>query len=260
MNDFTLDTYPDIRDLTRKLSQDIQARLGGHLDAVKSHFRPGPVFGPHLSSGSKVPGENPRSAAMAFAQLKDSYRQIAASPALNLEPELPEAIDVNFATPVLFPAVYPHQIATPSGTRRLTVTAPFRFVLAFPDYPFHDLRSLIASRGSKEKLFGFVLHYTVLNYLAMQNKRLLSLFEDLRFPIRTVSLEEFGALPITIIESPAGSIRPSDSFLAKVAKFSGSDHVEELVDLDAWEKLSDPLLDWFRAEAAKFPDVVTSIE
>ncbi len=258
MNNLSFETFPDIRDLTRKLSQDVQSRIGGHLDAVKPHFRPGPVFGPHLSSGSKSASlENPRNAATAFAQLGALYKQVAVSPALNLDPTLPDAIDIQFATPVLFPFTYDHQIAAAAGPKRLTVTAPFRFVLGFPDYSFSDLRSLVNSRGSKDKLFEFVLHYLVINYLAVQNKRVLALFEDLRFPIRTASLDEFGTLPITTIEAPAGSVRPPDTFLLQVSKFSGSDQAEELVDFDAWSKMPDPLLEWFRGEAAKFPEVVT---
>ena len=257
MNNFTFDNYPDIRDLTRKLSQDIQSRLGGHIETVKSHFRPGPVFGPHLLSGAKASADGPGNASNAFAQLRALFRQIAVAPALNLDPELPDAIDIHFATPVLFPFIYPHQIAAAGGTKRLTMTAPFRFVLAFPDYSFAELRNVVNSRGSKEKLFEFVLHYVVLNYLATQNKRLISLFEDLRFPIRTITVDELAGLPITIVEAPAGSIRPADTFLAQVAKFSGTDHAEELVDFDAWKKMPDPMVEWFGREQAKFPDVAT---
>ena len=86
----------------------------------------------------------------------------------------------------------------------------------------------------------------------MQNKRLLSLFEDLRFPVRSEVVDEFGALPITTISAPAGSIRPPDNVVAQVCKFLGTDAAEEVADLDAWSKLPDPLEDWFRCEAAKF--------
>jgi hypothetical protein len=199
--------------------------------------------------------ENPRNAAAAFAQLKASYEQIAASPVLGLEPGLPDAVDVGFATPVLCPFIYQHQIATPASTRHLTVTAPFRFVLAFPDYPFNELRSLVRAGGPKDKLAQFVLHYAVVNYLTMQNKRLLSLFEDLRFPIRSASVDELGPVPIVTIEAPAGSVRAPDPLMLQVAKFSGSDQAEELVDFDAWNNLPDPVLVWFRGHAAKFPDI-----
>lgn len=256
MNTFTFENYPDIRDLTRKLSKDIQSRIGGHLETVKTHFRPGPVFGQHLSSGSKSSApENPRNASAAFAQFTALFKQVAVSAPLNLDPELPDAIDISFAAPVLCPFIYQHDVATPSGTRRLSVTAPFRFVLAFPEYRFSDLHTAV--RGPKDKLREFVLHYMVLNYLVMQNKRLLNLFEDLRFPIRSECFGEFGPLPITLITAPAGSIRPPDAFMAQVCKFAGTDAAEELADLDAWGEITDPVADWFREEAAKFPGRLT---
>jgi len=250
MNNVTFENYPEIRDLTRKLSQDMQSRIASHLDVVKTHFRPAPVFGAHLTSGSNS-SENPRAAAEAFAQLTSIYKQIAASPVFNLDTTLPDPIDITFATPVVFPYVYLHDVTTRSGPKRLTVAVPFRFVIAFPDYPFHELRSLTGSRGPKQKLRDFVLHYAVLNQVAMQNRKLLTLFEDLRLPIRSAALDEFGPLPITTIEAPAGSIRPEDSFLLQLAKFSGSDSAEELVDVEAWNKLADPMLEWFRREAGR---------
>jgi len=250
MSHITLETYPDIRDLTRKMSTDMQARIGGHLETIKSHFRPAAVFGAHLSPGSKS-AENPKNAATAFAQFTALFKQIAVDTHLNIEPSLPEAIDIHFGTPILCPFVYEHAVPSPAGNKRITVTAPFRFVLTFPDYPFTDLRALVASRTAKDKLHTFVLHYTVLNFVVMQNKRLLSLFDDLRFPIRSENVDEFGALPITTISAPAGSVLPPDAVVAQVRKFLGTDAAEELVDLDAWCKLADPLQVWFREEAAK---------
>ena len=249
MTNITLDSYPDIRDLTRKISKDLQVRIGSHLETTKTHFRPAPLFGPHLASGSKT--EHAKNAAEVFAQFKANFTQIAASAQLNIEPTLPDAIDINFATPVLCPFVYEYSLPAVGGIKRVTITAPFRLVLAYPDYTFGELRNLVRSRGSKEKLQPYVLHFAVLNYVVMQNKRLLSLFEDLRFPIRSACVEEFGVLPLTMIEAPAGAVRPPDNVVAQVCKFLGADAAEEVVDLDAWNKLPDPLEDWFRAEAAK---------
>jgi hypothetical protein len=250
MTNITLDSYPDIRDLTRKISKDLQVRIGGHLETTKTHFRPAPVFGPHLASGSKT--EHAKNAAEAFAQFRANFKQIAASPQLNIEPTLPDAIDINFATPVLCPFFYEYSLPTAGGTRRVTITAPFRFVLAYPDYSFGELRNVVSSRASKETLQRYVLHFAVLNYVVMQNKRLLSLFEDMRFPIRSECVEEFGGLPLTMIEAPAGAIRPPDNVVAQVCKFLGTDAAEEVADLDAWNTLPDPLEEWFRSEMATF--------
>ena len=252
MQNVTLENYSDIRDRTRKISEDIRCRIGGHLETVKTHFRSGPVFGSYVLSGSKLSGqENPRNASAAFAQLMAFFKQIAVSTPFNLDPKLPDAIEISPATPVLCPFMYQHQISTPAGTKPLIVTTPFRFVLAFPEYSFGDLRGLISSRGPKDKLREFVLHYIVLNYVVMQNKRLLSLFEDMRFPIRSECFEEFGALPITTISAPATSVRSSDAVVAQICKFSGTDTAEELADFENWNRQPDPLAELFQEEAAK---------
>src|SRR5579862_9668362 len=106
MNNFTFENYPDIRDLTRKLSKDMHARIGGHLEAVKAQFRPGPVFGQHLASVSKSSAvENPRNASAAFAHFTTIFKQLASSAPLNVDPELTDAIDISFASPVLSPFI-----------------------------------------------------------------------------------------------------------------------------------------------------------
>jgi hypothetical protein len=250
MTNITLDNYPDLRDLTRSISRNLQVRIANYLEVTQTHFRPAPVFGPHLASGSKA--EHSKNAGEAFAQFRANFKQIAASAQLNIEPALPDAIDINFATPVLSAFLYDYPLPAPGGTRRVTITAPFRFVLAYPDYSFSELRNLVGSRGSKDTLQRYVLHFAVLNYVTMQNKKLLSLFDDLRFPIRSECAEEFGPLPLTIIEAPAGAVRPPDNVVTQVCKFLGANAAEEVVDLDAWNKLPDPLEDWFRAEAATF--------
>jgi len=247
MNEITLENYPDLRDFTRKFSEDIQTRLSGHIQIAYSQFRPAGVLGSYVKAK-----ENPKNAAADFAQFKTFFKEIAVSAALSLDPNLPEALDINPARPVLSPFLYRHSISTPAGAKHLTVMAPLRFVIAFPDYPFTDLRSMVSSRQTKDKFWDFVLHYALLNYVVMKNKPLLQLFEDLRFPIRSERFDEFGALPITTIVAPAGTVRAPDALLAQVCKFSGTDTAEELIDVDAWNRLRDPLADRFREEAAKF--------
>lgn len=243
----TLENYPDLRDFTRKFSEDVQNRLTNHLQVAQSQFRPSGVFGPYV--GSK---ESPKNASADFMQFKEFFKELAVSAPLKLDPNLPDELVINSGRPVLFPFLYTHSISTPAGTRHLTVTAPFRFVLAFPDYSFEHLRKLVGSRGPKEKIHEFVLHYAVLNYLVMRNKPLLNLFEDLRCPIRSERLDEFGALPIITIAAAAGSLRAPDTVMAQVCKFSGAETGEELIDLDAWNTMPDPLTERFREEAAKF--------
>jgi hypothetical protein len=245
MNNVTLQNYPDLRDLTRVMSEDLQARINGYIEMVSANFRPATVFG--SSTGAR-----PAGSAEALAQFTASFKEIAGANPLNVETTLPEVLDFNFAKPSISVFTYQHSITTPTGAKRLTVTAPFRFILTFPDFPFAELRTLVATHGSKEKLHSFVLHYAVLNFVILRNKRLVRLFEDLRFPLRSERFEEFGALPITTISAPAGTVRPPDELITQINRLSGADTAEELADVEAWGKLPDPLEDRFREEATKF--------
>jgi hypothetical protein len=255
MSNLTLETYPDLRDLTRSVSEEFQTRITSYMETVNAHFRPGAVFGSYVTTGAaKGTGnqENPNKASGAFSQFIAFFKTIGAASPFNLEPQLPDVLEINYALPVVNRFSYQHSISTPSGERRLTVTAPFRFVLTYPGYPFNELRSLVGSRPAKDKLAEFALHYAVLNFLVTQNQRLLRLFEDLRFPIRTERFDEFGPLPITMITAPSGSVRPSDQLLARICRLSGADAVEELAEVESWDRLPDPVAARLREEAAKF--------
>lgn len=247
----TLETYSDIRDLTRKIGADCQARISGYLDTVKHHFRFGTTFGACLSGSKSGLPETPRNAVAAVAQFAAAFKQIAESTPLNIDPKLPEGVDGDPGPPILCPFTYQHDLSLPTGTKRLTVAKPLRFVLAFPGYPFSELWT-VASRGPKEKLRDFVFRYAALNYVVMQNKGLLRLFDDLRFPIRSESFETFGALPITTVSAPAGSLLPPSSVVAQICKFSGTDTAEELVDFEAWNMLPDPFTVFFAGLANQF--------
>jgi len=258
MSNITLENYPDLRDLTRSVSDDVLARVSSYIETVGAHFRPSTYFGSYVTSSTKGSGnqDNPAKASAAYTQFMAVFKEIANTPPISLDPLLPSAIEINYALPVVNRLTYAHSILTPAGEKRLTVTSPFRFVLTFPEYPFQELRRLAVARTSSDKLREFVLHYAVLNAVVMQNKRLLKLFEDLRFPIRSEKFEEFGALPITTITAPSGSVRPSDQLLSQVCRLSGTTEVEELADVEGWEKFPDPLAARFREEAAKFSVVV----
>jgi hypothetical protein len=251
MSDVTLENYPDLRDLTRSISEDVQARIGAYIEALSPQFRPSTALGSFVVTASRSTGQDsPKNAASAFTQFVGIFKEIATK--LGLDTKLGDAIEMNYAMPVVFPFTYPHSISSPAGAKRVMVTAPLRFVLSLPGYPFDELRTLVTARGPKDRLAEFALHYAVMNFVVMQNKRLLRVFEDLRFPIRSEVLEEFGPLPITTINAPTSTIRPSDKLITQITRFSGSDTAEELVDLDSWTRFPDPLADRFRTEAAKY--------
>lgn len=226
--DITIGDFPKLRTRTRELAAKLQPRLDDHLQMIKEQFRPVAAFGSAVSPGVK---DGARDGGLALAQFREVWNGVAAS--LNVSEDLPEGLGLNSAKPILCPFVYQHRITTPEGSKNITVKSPLRFVLTYPDYPYDALLGLMGASDKRPKLREFALHYTALNFIVTQNRRLLALFEDLRYPVRSEKNERLGSMPITTIAAPYATARPSDDVIGLICDFSGSDTVEEVVGADA---------------------------
>jgi hypothetical protein len=229
----TPSSFPKDRDRTRALIQQIQPRLADHIMAVKENFRPGALFGSAIT-GNKDVKDGP-AAWLAFTK---QFKEIAAS--LHMEPELPTSIEINSTTPALFPFSYRYALVDTDQPRKVMVKNGLRFVLSFPEYPFDALVSLAGNLNRKKELREAVLHYAVLNAVVMQNRRLLALFEDLAFPIRTEKVEGLGETPITTITAPVATVRPPDDVITLICEYSGADVIEEVADFEALAEVRHP--------------------
>lgn len=226
--DITIGDFPKLRTRTRELAAKLQPRLDDHLLMIKEQFRPAAVFGSAVSPGAK---DGAKDGGLALVQFRKAWADVAAS--LNVSEDLPEGLGLNSAKPILCPFVYQHRITTPEGSKDVTVKNPLRFILTYPDYPYDGLLGLVGAADKRPKLREFALHYTALNFIVTQNRRLLALFEDLRYPVGSERNERLGQMPITTLAAPYATVRPSDDLIAMICDFSGSDTVEEVVDADA---------------------------
>jgi hypothetical protein len=244
MEAITLDNFPAYRDLTREISEHVQVRIGDYLGLLQPQFRPGAVFGQHM--GSK---DSPKTAGAAFDRFKTFFKEVAVSS--NLDPEVPDPIEINWGKPMLCPLAYEHTLTIPGGDKRIAVATPLRFVLAWPEFTYAELQDLFRARTAKARLQESALHFAVLNFLMMGNKVLLRLFDDLGFAVRSERFAELGGIPLTTMSSPAGSVRPPDTVIAQVCRFSGTNAIEEVIDLEGWSNLSCPLGQFARELAGK---------
>jgi hypothetical protein len=244
MEAVTLENFPAYRDLTREISEHMQVRIGDYLGMLQPQFRPGAVFGQHM--GSK---DSPKTAGAAFDRFKAFFKEVAVSS--NLDPEVPDPMEPNWGRPVLSPLAYEHALTSPGGDKRIIVATPLRFVLAWPEFTYAELRDLFRARTAKARLQESALHFAVLNFLMMENKVLLRLFDDLGFAVRSERLAELRGIPLTTMSCPAGSIRPPDAVIAQVCRFSGTNAIEEVVDIESWSNLSGPLGQFSRELAGK---------
>ena len=245
MTDITLDNYPALRDQTRAMTKDIEARLNSHLDVVAHRLQPDSVYGATLVPLSK---RNPPTAPKAYAELVEKYNAISTS--LRLDTKLPDPVEVSSTRAIVRPFPYRYSLSGSGGARDINVQSAFRFVLAYPEFPFPELCNIIRSRELKS-LKAFILNYVVLNSLIMRDERLMRLFGDLRFPLKTELLDGFGGLPITMISAPLRSVLPPDALISQLCRFSGADTAEELVDFRSTERTEDPIQEWIQSESAK---------
>jgi hypothetical protein len=243
MEPLTLETFADLRDLTRDAGEHVQGRIGEYLTMLQPQLRPGAILGSYVAAK-----DSPKNAAIAFANFRTFFKEVAAR--AGFDPDIPEVIDVTSPKPVISPFEYRYALSAAGGERQVTVVVPVRFVLAYPEFPFAGLRDVVRVREPKSKLQDMALHFALLNFVIMQNRPLVQIFEDLRYSIRTERLEELGGIPLTTISSPAGSVRPPDAVIAQVLRFSGSNVIEEVIDTDEWAGLTGPLGDWYRIRRA----------
>ncbi len=244
----SLDNYADLRDISRQFCGALQAQATGHLETVRHLFRPAAVLGPYLIGSHK---DAPRDALTAMTQFKAFFAEVAGPKPLNLDPTLPDLIELNFGTPVLNPLTYQHEIETRTGPKKVTVSAPLEWVLSFPSYPFARFRELAtASKRDTDALRVFALHFAALHFVVMRNPSIQKLFEALRYPIKPEKMAAFGSFPLLIMRPPAGTVRPADEVIEKVIKYSGVDSVEEVLDFAQWTDLRDPFAEQFRPVAA----------
>ncbi len=227
-----------LRKLTRAVADHLSQRLRSHLATLAPLINPRNVFGLHLRSTTKqsVKGE-----AEAFEQLKKLYFPLAGSTPFNLRKDLESPIDIVNVLPEIVPVDYAYDIQDGGQSKTITITSPLKWVLTFSGNGPKRLRDLLAQQKT---IVGSDLQQCVLNYLVMhvtlQNRPgVVKLLEGLRFPVTTGKMEEFGDLPVTYIECPVTTIRPTNEVIIQSTEISGTPAFEEVVSPDAIAAIKD---------------------
>jgi len=244
----TLDTFPDLRDATRALAASVSATITSYLEMTKPHYRPPAVFGTFVAAGQK---DSPRDAKANFEQFKEAVTQAVSVVPLTRKLTVPDGVEISFGTPTLESLVYTAMIETKSGPKAVSVSKPLLLVISEPAYPFKRLMELAQMKNPPADEFNaYVIHYTAVNFLLMRAKSVIEFSSAIGFPIATIRLPEFGALPITVVGPKAGTVRPPDSVIAQVIRNSGSDSIEEIFDAESWKSVPNPMLELFHSMTA----------
>jgi hypothetical protein len=229
-----------LRKLTRAVADHLSQQLRSHLATLAPLINPRNVFGVHLRSTTKqaIKGENE-----AFEQLQGLYLPLAGSAPFNLRKDLESPLDITNILPEVVPVDYAYEIQDGGQNKTITITSPLKWVLTFSGSGPKRLRDLLAQQKTivGSDLQQCVLNYLVMHVTLMNRPGVAKLLEALRFPVTTGKMEEFGDLPVTYIECPVTTLRPTNEVILQSTEISGTPAFEEVVDVPGIADMPDPL-------------------
>lgn len=229
-----------LRRVTRAISELLGQQLKGYVATLAPLLHPRHVFGEYVRSRVKqsVKGE-----AESFERLRQAYLSLAGSGPFNLPKELTSPLDIITTALEFAPATYAYTACGSEGEKAITVTSPLKWVLCFSEFGPQRLRELLANQKTamSNDLQQCILHFLALDVILQKQRGVGDIFRAVRFPIVNARLEEFGDLPLHYIECPATTVRPPDEVIIQSTEISGTQAFEEVIDLEALAKLSDPL-------------------
>jgi hypothetical protein len=236
---YTIQKLLTLRKLTRAIGEVVCQQMAEYVTALTPLFRQKSIFGDHIQGGSKEPVKG---ADQAFKELQTLYEAVVVTKPFHLPKELKSPLIQMTGTLELTPVEYTHLAKGAAESREITVSRPFKSVIAYSGYGPRRLTGLLTdiSRNNGE-LQQFVLHYLAMHILLSKQSGLSKLFHTLHFPIEIGRLPGFGELPITFIASSISTSLPPDELIIESTELSGKNAFEEIVNVGDIEQLGDPL-------------------
>lgn len=231
-----------LRKITRAIAELLSQDLKSHLATLAPLLQPRNVFGQHLRGGEK---QSVKGDAEAFDELRSLYLALARQNRWSLPKELNTPVDVLHTPLDLTPADYEHTATNEPTSKKILVSSPLRWVLAFSGFGLKRLRELAGGyrTSTGNEVQQCVLQMLVLHVTLAKRPGITRLLEALRFPVSTIRIEEFGDLPVTCVSGPISTLRPTDDVIIQSTELSGADVFEEVVQLEDLAHLRDPLYD-----------------
>jgi hypothetical protein len=234
----TLDRLRDLRRVTQAMSEDLEKELRGYLETLAPIVRPKRLLGDLIAGEST---ETYPDSEKAFQELQELFRRVSERP-FRLRPTLPKPIPSIRVRLEIYPW---EEVWEPAGGGRgLAIVSPFAWTLTFPGAcSLRDLRRMLAGDEARDenKIHQLVLNACILHLLIERTPGLASILAGLRYSVETRRAADLGELPIPVVRSEVGSVRPPAQVMVDAAAFAGQDLFEEVIDPNALETLQDPL-------------------
>jgi hypothetical protein len=238
-----------LRRLTRAVADVLREQVVGYVGTLAPLLRPKAVLGAYAEGGTRDPAPG---VDRAIRDLQSLHEQVATTKPFNLVRDLKFPLELLTAGLDVSPLEYSHVVKTGSSERVITVVSPLKWVLSYNGFepgrlalatftPRRMKEQLALGSRSNEELRKFVLHYLALHLSATRQPGVASVLRDLRFPLETLRIEDFGALPLTCVTSALPTLRPPDHVLVEHTEIAGTETFEEVLEAEEIPKLPDPL-------------------
>lgn len=233
--DLTLQQLPELRRKTEAVSRFLQRQIEVHLETLRPLFAPDRILGKLAGGKVEVLG-----AERAMVELQQNYKPFTRKPY-----DLPETLDPHWltlvgSTLVLHPWEYPH----PAQGKTIVMSSPVCWVLSYrSNYSLAEVKAALGGNTAArpEYVRQFVVNALVLQLALNHNPGLAQLFQDLRYELKVEPSVELKGLPVVTITSSLKSFRPSDDLIAAATAFSGVPAFIELLDIEAFHRVPDPM-------------------
>ncbi len=228
------------RKLTRALAELLRKEAREYLAPLVPLLRPKNVFGEFVEGKAFDTPKGTDKAVADFTALYDPLEQ-AKIFGLAKVPKTP--IEVGSATVEMTPLEYVHEIATGEGSKKVTITSPFSWVLHYQGYSPTRVRELLPDRSRGAELVAVVHHTLLLQVSLLRQPGVLKIFEGLRFRLALEKSPAFSGLPVAILPAPVGTVGPDDDVILESTERSGMAVFAETAAVDDIVKIPDPLRD-----------------
>jgi len=230
-----------LRKVTRAVSEYLASQLRDQLGTIAPLLRPRRLLGDYIESSSS---EKVLDADKNFSALNEIYSKVAGKPFQLPRPLRSPIKPVGLALEV-YPWEYRYVIQGSGSDKAVTITSPVRFAISYASgLSLSRLRLGMTGKEElkQEDVREFVIRACLMVLMIKNYPGIVSLLNALRWEITTEPSPELGNLPLTILSAPLKSMRPPDDLILESTEMSGMSLFEEVVDVEGFSEIRDPLV------------------
>ncbi len=239
--EFSISRLLFLRKITRSVSDYLISQLKEQLVTLSPLLRPRRLLGDYIESG--IP-EQVVDADKNFAALNEIYARAAGKPFDLPRPLRSPLRPIGLAIEI-YPWEYNREIQAGSAAKTVTLSSPVKYVISYTSgLSLSRLRQGAAGKEDQkqEDIREFVIRACLIHLMLGKYEGIANLFRSLRWEVRTETSPELGLLPLTTLTAPIQSMLPPDKLILESTEMSGMSLFEEVVDLDAFSTVRDPLI------------------